>query len=190
MHLCTYIFCEVLTQQAMQTDTAANSSLHPKCWREGDWLAAPVLLEYGSLWLFVSLWQWFYRCVCFGFHRQYLGAQIHQTENQSSSSNEGRPLRRLMSPVSQPKDLKLHSRDFPFPSPFIFFCTDSLSRTTTQSDFSHQRAPSAERPPPRANKHQRCATHSNPEGHRHALEFPVYFRRHTCIHSHFTSIQC
>lgn len=25
MHLCTYIFCKVLTQQAMQTDAAANS---------------------------------------------------------------------------------------------------------------------------------------------------------------------
>ena len=135
-------------------------SLHPKRWREGDWLAAPVLLEYASLWLFVSLWQRLYRCVCFGFHRQYLRAQIHQTENQSTSSIEGRLLSRLMSPVSRPKNLKLHSRDFPFPSPFIFFCTDSLSWTAKQSDFSHQPAPSptlpapsAERPPPRANKH-------------------------------------
>lgn len=108
-------------------------SLHPKRWREGDWLAAPVLLEYGSLWLFVSLWQWFYRCVCFGFHRQYLGAQIHRTENQSSGSNEGRLLRRLMSPASQPKNLKLHSRDF-----FLFLLHLSSSAPIHLAEQQHR----------------------------------------------------
>ena len=41
MHLCTYIFCKVLTQQAMQADTAANIyALSSSKTLEGRWLVS------------------------------------------------------------------------------------------------------------------------------------------------------
>ncbi len=56
VHLCTYIFCKVLTQQAIQTDTAANSYvLSSSRVMEGRWLAS-------STW---SVGIWFIMAVCF-----------------------------------------------------------------------------------------------------------------------------